>query len=186
MHLLNLIRSKTGAQHTALHTHPLLIHLTSKTITHEIFTEIMTRFYGFHTGITNELKVNKFCQPYDDLFASTIDHLERDLALLQISLEDVAIYKPHKDLNTQEALWAYLYLLLGSSLGGKVIHKSLIENLSTYTSEYTFFQTSSNAPCTWKDFIVMLDKKTLNLNHEEIAAIAQNLFSGLYEWMENK
>lgn len=141
--ILEQIRAQTSENHTRLEQTRLLLPISEKNLTKEKYVEILKKFYGYFLPLENLVDNFPQIQTYlpDYNTRRKVDLIYQDL------LQVVPAYagKPLelcKDLpritNTSEA-FGCLYVMEGSTLGGKLIAKVLKDELNLDASNGASF-----------------------------------------------
>lgn len=143
--ILEALKTKTAASHRQVEASPLMQPIASRTLTPQNYTHILRKFYGFFQPL--EIAIHQL---------PTLEHYLPDLGMRRKSgsiLQDLrAIHQENMALTAiplctdvpqitqvSEGFGA-LYVMEGSTLGGKMISKIVYETLG-YSPEHgiTFF-----------------------------------------------
>lgn len=182
--ILAILRAETHDAHMALHDHPQLVKLTASDITKPYFTHVIEKFYGYHQGLETVVCRGPHRDLYNQTVSRSLDDLRHDLGLLGRDPTQSDIFEPPLDFNSRESVFAYLYLKEGSTLGGRIIHKSLIQNLDGYSDDFHYFKGHGiDTGANWKRFQATLNDQANGLNAAQLVDNANILFRALYNWM---
>lgn len=142
--IINTLKSATQEQHSRLHHHPVLSTLVRKAVTWEQLASCIYGFACFYGAVKNynwdSLSISN--KRLLNTFAS--DHIQwaaADLALMpRPSFPDIETMvndlsaSPFYSMDSEESVWAYLYVTEGSLLGGNFIVSHLGKHLPDMTS----------------------------------------------------
>ncbi len=191
--ILEALRTQTAASHRNVEASLLMQPIGNRTLTRENYTLILRKFYGFFQPL--EIKIKQIPQ----LEYYLPDLSERRQAHRIISdlnqVTDMATAPENIPLclhlpsitNPSEALGA-LYVLEGSTLGGKFISKIILETLGFTPASGTAFFSGYGAETglKWKKFQEALVTYITGQPAQEAAVIAaaDDTFRKLEQWFK--
>jgi len=186
--LLKDIRSRTAQYHARLENTPLLSSFARQEIDLPAYLEILRRFYGYFYPLERQLEA------FPELPVWLPDYTERRKA--KLLLQDLNALHNNAEINFCESLpgmrtaaqaFGCLYVLEGSTLGGKIIYNVLKKQLHLdQTAGAAFFY--GYGPATgakWKTFGECLTAfARAEEADEEIISAANDTFLTLEQWMQ--
>jgi heme oxygenase len=186
--LLKEIRNRTAENHARLENTPLLSSFAHQRIDLPTYLEILRRFYGYFAPLEQVL----------DTFPALVrwlpDYTERRKA--KLLLDDLNTINNHSKVNMCENLpsirtvaqaFGCLYVMEGSTLGGKIIYSVLKKqlDLDKMRGAAFFYGYGSETGTKWKTFGARLEAfATDSAADEEIIAAADDTFLKLEQWMQ--
>ncbi len=191
--ILEALKTKTAASHRHVEASPLMQPIASRTLTPQSYTHILRKFYGFFQPLESAIHQ-----------LPTLEHYLPDLPVRRKSgsiLQDLrAIHQENMALaaiplcsdvpritQVSEGLGA-LYVMEGSTLGGKIISKIVYETLG-YTPEHgiSFFNGyGTQTGPKWKAFQEALVRFTASTGQEEeVVQAAIQTFQKLENWFNS-
>ena len=182
----HFLKSHTATQHQALEDVVLARLHALHTVAD--YAHLLQQFYGYY-------------HPLEERIAQRLD--DRDLPDLakrrnaRLILEDVTFSNAHTSLlplatelpllATKAAAWGALYVLEGSTLGGRYITKLLLKNdaLNLTEKQVRFFNGyGAETGAMWRRFVECLDEQgTAARAQNEMAAAANETFSLFKIWL---
>lgn len=181
------LRSETKHIHQALEK--AMIPDLKKATTLEAYAKILRTFYGYFKGLEPLLDAqldNTVIPAYDARRKSHV--ILEDLHAMKLDttpLPPVADQLPHVT-NVHEALGA-LYVLEGSTLGGRVITNMLMQNLNLHDTTYVKFFNGygEQTEAMWGSFMGALNKYTADeKTHATVIQAATDTFAYFKNWVE--
>lgn len=188
--ILQKLKEQTSAQHIALEESKLLSHFGNKTIDLTIYKAILKKFYGFFLPMEERLdsflQLPFFLPDYPSRRKSST--LAADLRHLGINPNDLPICTALPQLADLAQAFGCLYVLEGSTLGGRVITKILHEALqidersgASYFNGYGAFTGDK-----WKLFCqTLLQYGEQGGKEEAMIEGANATFSTLTKWLND-
>lgn len=174
MLLSEKLKANTKHNHQVLEN-KLLIQLKLITNKHE-YASLLAIFYSFFGGL--ELAINKhqvvdFLPDYPDRRKTTA--IANDLIKLEMKLPTFASGNNLPKLNTSLQVIGALYVIEGSTLGGRMIIKMLKQQINFLNvNELSFFYGyGDQTENMWKNFKIYIDKP-LKLHEEDIVIKSAN------------
>ena len=189
--ILKKIKEQTQDNHTSLENSPFLRPIAQKSLTLDQYIAILERFYGFFHPL--EQKVARF--PVERYLPDFSQRRKAGLLmydLQQIQPHQAATFPICQDLPTVETLehaFGCLYVMEGSTLGGKMIYKMVKETLGIdHNKGVSFFY--GYGPDTgnkWKNFQQSLESvsSTNSKADSQMIEAANNTFDKLKNWFES-
>ncbi|MDQ3290339.1 MAG: biliverdin-producing heme oxygenase [Bacteroidota bacterium] len=191
--ILEALKVKTAASHRNVESSPLMQPINNRKLTPENYTQILRKFYGYFQPLEN----NIHHVPGLEYYLPDLPNRRKAASILQdlraIHQENIALATLPlcSDLpeisNVSEAMGA-LYVMEGSTLGGKVISKIVYETLG-YTPEHgtAFFNGyGTQTGPKWKAFQEALVRySTTSAQEESIIISATRTFQKLEVWFSN-
>jgi heme oxygenase len=186
--ILERLREETQINHNKLEGSPLLTYLTSKEITIPVYTTILNKFYGFFNPLEQLLNnLNGFPDLFSDynerrkseMLLEDLKKINSNIQITTLSVELPVV------INHAQALGA-MYVMEGSTLGGRVISKMLKENLGLeMASGAGFFNGyGSQTMMRWNSFKeVLLNHCSIHGCDDEVITSANDTFLKFYSWM---
>lgn len=154
--VLPVLRKATNAVHERLHVHPVTSVLVSPSLNKAAYIKALRAFFGFHKAV--EATSNTLPAVYDIAHKSHL--IESDLTALKA---DAASQAPCPAVTLGQStndLLGMMYVVEGSSLGGRVIAKNVAKILGL-NAEFgaRFFHGVSPQPAEdWRTFIGVLER----------------------------
>lgn len=176
------VKQKTADAHAE--TEAVLVPKLNAIQSIEDYTAILQSFYGFFHPV--EQTIQQFITPSilpDITKRRTSDLIVKDLAVLGVDKELTLCTALPQIASVSQAFGA-LYVLEGSTLGGKVIARMLAKNkaVTIPVDALQFFNGygEETGPM-WTTFVSVLNQQE---NEEEIVKAANETFYHLKNWME--
>lgn len=184
-----LLKHQTAAQHAALEE--VVLPLLQSLKTRAGYAHLLQRFYGYFKPLEGliEQQLDETLLP-DRKDRRKADFIIHDLTFLKAHVDPLplATHLPQIK-NTYQALGA-MYVLEGSTLGGRGITKMLLknENLNLQPDQVRFFAGygESTGPM-WMDFLKILNHHTTDaVAMEKLVATAKETFNLFKNWLDDK
>lgn len=186
--ILEVLRSSTEESHKRLEESELLKSLHDGSISTDKYLKILSKFYSFFSPLEKaiqETEIEKHVPDFNDRRKAS--WLIKDLdALGRTSLYPFCEKLPEVK-NTHHA-FGVLYVMEGSTLGGKIISESINKYLGFgQTSGAAFFNGyGKDTGVMWKAFRQsLLDYSEKHGGHDEILFAANSTFESLYNWIND-
>ncbi len=186
--ILENIKNRTLENHQRLEQSSLLMPITQGTITKENYIRILKIFYGFFSPLEQAIAKQKGIETYlpDHASRRKSELLLNDLRYLTQS-EETPVCKDLPTINSLGDALGCLYVMEGSTLGGRIVSKVLKEKLDIDQSNgATFFngygpETGSK----WKKFQEALVAYSTDTTKEDaVIDAADTTFLKFREWVE--
>jgi heme oxygenase len=185
--LLKEIRSRTADSHARLENTPLLSPFAQQRIDLPAYLEILRRFYGYFHPLETRLDA------FPALFDWLPDYTERRKARLLLddlnNLHHPAEPAPCRELpgiSTDAQAFGCLYVMEGSTLGGKIIYNILKKQLGIdkLTGASFFYGYGPATGEKWKAFGSGMEAFARETGTgEQIIAAADDTFSKFEQWL---
>lgn len=187
--ILKKLREATAENHTSLEETELLLNFRNKTITIETYTCILKKFYGFYLVVEKQLnqfsEISTFLKDYPERRKTKT--LSDDLTLLQSDIGSIPPATDTPNLSCLSHAFGCLYVLEGSTLGGRIISKVLKETIgidSTNGGKY-FNGYGENTGTRWKFFCEALTSYSDRSKEDDLIICGANeTFSKLRIWLQ--
>ena len=188
--ILDRLKNDTTHNHKALESNVLLSQLMSDHLTVEIYKRIIAKFYTYFLPL--EKKITPFFadNKYVPDFSSRrkASHLQHDLQHYNISLETLDFCTNLPDINNQSQAFGALYVLEGSTLGGRFISKKINETIGATPDAGAKFYNGygSETGAYWKTFCGHLSSYAQDQSyHFDIIETANSTFLKLNSWLDS-
>lgn len=170
------LRNATQVIHQRMHHHPGLARLAAGTIGRNEYCRLLARSYGFYAVV----------EPFVGLPGKFTECLIRDLIELGMAAAAVSALPRCAHLmigDGHSELIGARYVLLGASLGGKVMAKAIARHDGGNVALPIRFLTCSGEN-DWKGFVAELEATLPDADSRSRAAVAANAtFAAFEDWM---
>ena len=187
MNLHQALKSQTAQLHNEIENDLDLMRLD---LSRQDYQTVLERFYSFYVPFENLLHesiYSDFLKP-----RSKISHLIKDLSFLGVQIDGLDHFS-EKDLfplNTPEQILGVLYVLEGSTLGGRILTQHFSTKFDFSPEEgINFFNCYGvKTGIYWKEFLEFMEKERIDksLKEELIISSAKNAFQALNKWLTQK
>lgn len=185
--ILERIKKETEKNHILLESVPLLSHLPKNTISIHLYLEVLKKFYGFFKPIEDALnhidQIGDFLPDFHERRKS--DWLTTDMKNLRVPEHGICCEDTPEVKDLSDA-FGILYVMEGSTLGGRVISRNLKEALDLDKDNGASFF-NGYGPQTgekWSIFRQALINYSIASNNDDvIIEKARQTFHKLYVWM---
>jgi heme oxygenase (biliverdin-IX-beta and delta-forming) len=183
------LKSSTAAQHNDIEHALKLLRLD---YTHSEYRHLLERMYGFYRVWEREVQQQCAIQDieiYYDRWKAPL--LKQDLARLGLDAEKIeAVENPCEvpDLGSKSRLLGSMYVIEGSTLGGKMLAMHF-ENLLGITPDKggAFFASyGKQAAARWRAFCNFMEQESAGLDYNETADSARDTFHCMNHWLSDK
>ncbi len=180
--LIEQIRVATAAEHKALEEKlfPFLNNINSK----EQYAQLLNAFYGYIFPVQEKIieHIDQNIVP-DIIERRNASFIANDLNSLQIPLTN-SLSNNLPAINDHASAMGALYVLEGSTLGGKIIAKTIAEKLSS-TEALSFFKGyGTETGVMWKKFTQYLEHPENHKNAKTVINTAADSFRRFGIWFE--
>jgi heme oxygenase (biliverdin-IX-beta and delta-forming) len=192
--LLQQIKEQTKESHSSLEQLPILHSLTSSDINQLQYLKILIKFYGFFSPLENAINQYPQIQNYlpDIETRRKASSLYNDINIISRKEDTKPLFKECHNLpavaNPAQAMGC-LYVMEGSTLGGRFIYKNLEKNLQITDKDGAsfFYGYGPETGEKWKKFQAGLSFFAEETPHETSKAItaAVDTFEKLKLWFNN-
>lgn len=170
------LRTATHDIHERMHDHPALARLAAGTIGRDEYRRVLARSYGFYAMV----------QPDVGHAGELTDCLAQDLAELGMTaaaISDLPRCAPVVIADGHAEQIGACYVLLGASLGGKVMARAIAGRETDGSMLPVHFLTGTNEN-EWKAFAVGIEAKLPDADSRSRAArSAMAMFTAYEDWM---
>lgn len=187
--LRHWLKQHTTTAHEALQAAPPVKRLLEPDLTWPEYRDLLGRYYGFLEPLAPRLRDHAagsswmaFVEP-----ALRLDELQRDLQTAAVAREAL----PQADAGWLQSEWpmtvGIIYVLLGSTLGGKLIARALAQSLGLSADHGCayFAATAADRAGSWRRFLDQLEQQPWSAaDQEQIQAAALHTFQHLQRWLE--
>lgn len=187
--LLKEIRSRTADNHARLENTPLLSPFSQQRIDLPAYLEILRRFYGYFYPLEQRLDgfpaLREWLPDYTERRKAKL--LLADLNSLHNGTEP-GLCADLPGISTDAEAFGCLYVMEGSTLGGKIIYNILKKQLglSDLAGASFFYGYGPATGEKWKTFGASLEAFARETGtDEEIIAAANDTFSKFEQWLYN-
>ncbi len=176
------LKQETKLYHEQLEANPYSLAMSDGTLTLEMYSEMLQRFYGFYRPI--EARLQQFA-PIDIHARLKTPLLEQDLRALGYAVETVALCDAIPQIDTPHRALGSLYVLEGATLGGQIISRQLKRFELNPTNGASFFNSyGERVGDMWKAFSAAANAYGETHGHEdEIVAAACDTFVTFERWL---
>ena len=186
--VLQKLREETSDLHNQMENTPLLNHFREKTISDESYSLILKKFFSFFSNLETELnsfsEIENFLPDYHERRKSNL--ILTDLkALNQAPLNITEKIIP--DISSAGEAFGCLYVMEGSTLGGKIISSVIMEKLKigAETGGSFFYGYGPETGIKWKNFCSALNTFSEEKKQEDaVVKGASETFLKLKNWLE--
>jgi heme oxygenase len=186
---LEALRSATAHGHRQLEAVPSSVRLLSDDYRMSEYRELLQRLYGLYEPLATAMSAGEPAGIWSGRVAARAEALRRDLFDLGVGAEDlerIARCAALPDLQTADDVLGCAYVLEGSNLGGRVIHKHLC---GVFAGEPVlplrfFAGDGTQTAAQWRTFCAAVDAQTTNV--EELCRAACVTFEAVHDWLEQR
>lgn len=188
--ILEEIRKQTSENHHRLEQSDLLHSITSPSLIPEHYFKTLRIFYGYFYPVEKEINKFRLIKQYLPDFDK-----RRKAALIREDLLNLKAIQPEEplemchdlpEIKTASQAFGCLYVLEGSTLGGKIIARSLKKNLGLDQSHGAsfFYGYGQETGTKWKAFQQALTSFSLNFREDhKVIKAANEAFYKLEVWI---
>lgn len=180
--LANLVKNATQKNHTDVEE--LLMPKLSSIASADDYAAILKMFYGYFYPVERSIQQHLKESHLSDINERRkADAILQDLGALKMHNQEVALCTKLPSLQNTAGAFGALYVLEGSTLGGKMIARMLTKNPVVPETALHFFsgykeQTGSK----WKSFLEVFNQQP---QEGEVVAAANDTFYFLKRWMQH-
>jgi heme oxygenase len=183
------LKNDTAKVHQQLEKSPCFKRLFASDYALAEYTDLLKGFYGYYAAIEPQL-FNSLPVAYQGslLHRKKIHLLQKDLHFLGCNTEDLAVCAVLPELLTFAQKLGAIYVLEGSTLGGRVIGRHLTRHFGEKITPALHFYNSygANLDKEWHAFTALMlryfDYQT-ELAKDAAAATARATFTSLEQWL---
>ena len=183
--LRGLLKRHTAAAHEALQASPPVGRLLAADLTWPEYRDLLGRYYGFLEPLGQRWHDHPARSPWAAFVkpALRLEELRRDLQMAgadlnALPLADVAWMQTEPPFTV-----GVIYVLLGSSLGGKLIARSLTQSLGLTADRGCAYFAASDEVGSWRRFLEELELYPWSeADLEWLQTAALHTFAQLHRW----
>jgi len=183
--ILENLRSHTKETHQALEASMFPFIKNVRDI--ESYSHLLRMFYGYYKPLQDQVDkyIDKNILP-DHKELRRAEWILEDLKALDQPTDNIALYKFPFAIDSHAAALGALYVTEGSTLGGKVICKTIATNLGKSEMDgLKFFNGyGAHTGSKWKSFLLVLDAEKNVPDEEVIIKTAEQVFAGFAAWLK--
>jgi heme oxygenase len=188
--ILENIKIQTLENHKLLEKSQLMLPIMNGTLVLKNYLRILNIFYGYFSPLERTIEKFKDMETYLPDFHTRrkSDLLLADLNLLT-QLPNISVCKDLPQISSLSQAFGCLYVMEGSTLGGRVISGIVNDRLNINASTGASFFNGYGADTgnKWKKFQEALSAYSNdNQKEEEIIAAANDTFIKFKDWIENR
>lgn len=151
------------------------------------YLSLLQAFHGFIGGL--EKNINRYIgirELPDYLERRKSESLANDIRSLKGALPYDASETDLPEVNNYLQAFGAMYVMEGSTLGGQIISKMLIQQLGLEKNEVSFFQSyDEHLTSMWNSFKGILNRQAdTDAEAEQIIGAAQSTFESLKNWLD--
>jgi heme oxygenase (biliverdin-IX-beta and delta-forming) len=176
------IKERTREVHADLEK-KLLSHI-QRVQSPERYTVLLALMYGYYAALENRLESFRHAIPDYDRRRKSQSILD-DLKSLGYSVASVPLCRDIPEINSIPQALGSMYVLEGSTLGGKIISRMLLKQVPSLEQSLTFFQGYRDETMDmWQKFRQYLQQMIDAVHHEEAQLAAKETFVKFKNWIE--
>ncbi len=188
--LTTALKIQTASAHESLENSSLMMPLHRGEVTAAYYQQLLIKFYGIFMPLEESVKLHQqalasFLPDIDQRRKATA--LTKDLAFMNTDTSDIALHN-FKEINSPAAALGAMYVMEGSTLGGRFIAKTIQKHLNIDPEEgITFFSGYGQDTGTkWKLFQEGLLNFEANNSEAvpEVIAAANYVFKEFDLWID--
>jgi heme oxygenase len=189
--IIQRIKTQTLDSHTSLENSPLLRPISEKSLTLTQYISILQKFYGFFYPMEEDIgrfAVEQYLPDFAQRRKAAL--LKQDLACITRNKHlPLAICQDLPPVNNMAQAFGSLYVMEGSTLGGKMIYKVVKEllGLDQQNGLSFFYGYGADTGNKWKTFqqsLLNLTSEHTNID-DQIIESANHTFLQLKAWIES-
>ncbi|CAL75166.1 putative Bacteriophytochrome heme oxygenase, BphO-like [Bradyrhizobium sp. ORS 278] len=184
------LRNETRAAHESIEKNGCLKRLLADDLTRSEYAGILRRLTAFYVPVEREwLRWAEQLPAALELEARAgkAALLFADLAALQAPAPDRAAYADFAPFDAVEQAWGCIYVIEGSTMGGQLIARSLLQTLKVTSGNGASFYSpyGTDVGAKWQAFKKAMSRAVddQNLDLDKMIDGAQRTFSALDRWM---
>ncbi|WP_028979138.1 biliverdin-producing heme oxygenase [Sporocytophaga myxococcoides] len=188
--LLEKIKRQTAENHAAMENSNLMKPVVSRELSLESYKNILIKFYGFFHPLENSINsfsdIHNYLHDFETRRKSTA--LKDDLHKLGCN-EEINLCNDLPEIKTSSQALGCLYVMEGSTLGGRMISRIISETISlNKDSGVSFFNGyGEETGKKWKSFCEALTHYSSAVNDDDtIIDAANETFIKFKNWVESE
>lgn len=185
--LRGLLKRHTAAAHAALQASPPAGRLLAADLTWPEYRDLLGRYYGFLEPLGQRWHHHPAGPPWAAFVkpALRLEKLSRDLQMAGADLNVLPLADDAWLQTEPPFAVGVIYVLLGSTLGGKLIARSLTQSLGLTTDRGCAYFAASDDAGSWRRFLAELERYPWSeADLESLQTAALHTFTQLHRWFE--
>lgn len=183
--IIDKLRTATRAEHEALEQDmfPLIQGITDA----KTYGQLLQLFYGYYQPLEKDIEPYGAALLDDYAQRRKVQWIRNDLLAMDLPQDGIRIDKYNPVVDSRAAAMGALYVMEGSTLGGKIICKTIRENLGLPDHNGLSFFNGYGAETgsKWKTFLQVLDGFSETPEEETIVQSARAVFAGFSRWISD-
>lgn len=191
--ILYKLRASTNEIHKRLEESTLLSKISRQSLKVDEYCSVLNKFYGFIAPCEQDLvsinSLEHYLPDFKRRLKTKLIQKDFNSILLSEDKNDISPCPNYPEIKTLNQAFGYLYVMEGSTLGGKIISENVRKTLglSTETGVAYFNSYGEERGAMWKNFISYLSRYSDNQKKEmEIIYAATDTFLKLEGWMNQQ
>lgn len=189
--LRSRLKHHTATAHEALQASPLVKRLLEPNLTWPEYRNLLGRYYSFLEPLANRLRDHAAGSPWATFVepALRLDELRRDLRIAAVAPDALPQTDPGWLQPEPPVTAGVLYVLLGSTLGGKLIARALAQSLRlTPESGCAYFAgVAADQAGSWRRFLDQLEQQPWSAaDQEQLQIAALHTFQHLQRQLDRR
>ena len=183
--LRGLLKRHTAAAHEALQASPSAGRLLAADLTWPEYRDLLGRYYGFLEPLGQRWRSHPVGSPWAAFVkpALRLEELRRDLQMAGADLNTLPLADAAWVQTEPPFTVGVIYVLLGSTLGGKLIARSLTQSLGLTTDRGCAYFAGSADAGSWRRFLEELELYPWSeADLELLQTAALHTFAQLHRW----
>lgn len=183
--LRGLLKRHTAAAHEALQASPSAGRLLAADLTWPEYRDLLGRYYGFLEPLGQRWRSHPVGSPWAAFVkpALRLEELRRDLQMAGADLNTLPLADAAWVQTEPPFTVGVIYVLLGSTLGGKLIARSLTQSLGLTTDRGCAYFAGSADAGSWRRFLEELELYPWSeADLELLQTAALYTFAQLHRW----
>lgn len=154
---------------------------------HADYGALLIRIYGYYVEIEKKL-AQTLASSSDVEYSSRLKHhlLERDLSTCNVTVGDFPVCNELPQVNSYPSALGALYVLEGSTLGGRIIAKMIGKNLGDDQALSFFTCYGEETETMWCRFKELLKHPFSDSERKEVVSAAFETFKTFRNWLSTQ
>ena len=183
------LKSDTRAAHERLERNSFGTSLMEGRLTREDYRRLLAKFYGIYAPLEPSLVANPHLSAigFDYAARQKLPALESDLLYLRTELAYLPVCVGLPPLSGLPETLGILYVVEGSTLGGQVLARKLLEMFGREADRYTRFFNSygERVGVLWKSFGELVNTNIKPADEPALVGAATAMFSAFDAWLKD-
>jgi heme oxygenase (biliverdin-IX-beta and delta-forming) len=171
------LKSATHENHTRVEQVPISKQMLSDTLTLGEYSAYLSALYGFIAP--SEKHITGLITPA----RQKLPLLEHDLAVFGIDPGSVPLWNGNLPLDTLPRAFGYLYVIEGSTLGGRLLLRHVTQTLKLTTGTAYLKGYGENTGAMWKEFCAIMTEQIGQDDVDSLIRSACATFEALEHWL---